>query len=90
MALFSLMTKTEETKIIQFERIQKEGVLRFVLTRGLLWGLVFFAVIKLLIDPPLTWHFLLGLCCGANLIWNLMRWFILNRWYDPKDKNSVI
>jgi hypothetical protein len=90
MALFSLLTKTEETKVIQFERIRKEGVLRFVLTRGLFWGLTFFALIRLLFAPPLTWYFLLGLCCGANLVWNLMRWFILNWWYDPKNKNSMI
>lgn len=66
--------------------IRKEGMLRFVLKRGFLWGLAFFVIIQLLFHPPLTGYFLLSLSCGANLVWNLMRWFIINRWYDQKTR----
>jgi hypothetical protein len=70
--------------------IQKEGVVRFVLTRGLLWGLAFFALILLFFHPPLTWYFLLSLCCGANLAWNLVRWSMIKWWYAQKLSGNEI
>ncbi len=70
------MSKKEDLRKDRFERIKNAGILRFVLIKGTLWGLIVFALGYTLNRPPVAWYSVLLLCLLGGFIWAFVMWFI--------------
>jgi hypothetical protein len=68
------MSDIRQLRLARWERIKKAGMLRFVLTRGLTFG-VLFGVVVFILPPPAPWYILVLLCCAAGLVWGTAMWF---------------
>jgi len=68
---------TPAQRLARWERLQKAGMLRFVVTRGLLFGVMFGVGVYMIAPPPQRWYssVVLGVSV-AGLVWVIAMWFV--------------
>jgi hypothetical protein len=82
------MGDIRQLRLTRWERIQKAGMLRFVLTRGLAFGILFGVMVCIPSPPPLPWYILMLLFCVAGLAWGAAMWGFTMWQYGRARKNG--
>ena len=82
------MSDIRQLRLARWERIKKAGILRFVLTRGISFAVLFGVMVFILSPPPLPWYILALLCCVGGLVWGTAMWFITMWQYSQARKKS--
>jgi hypothetical protein len=82
------MTKREESRQRQWDKLEKQGAFRFILIRGSFWGLMMGAVFSLTLR---TWHFhswalFMLIWWIGGLIWGAITWLL--SWYGYKKERT--
>jgi hypothetical protein len=86
------MSNIQELRMQRWERIQKAGMIRFILIRGLSFGLLF--GIAILIIPPSSnhrlpaWYILVPVFCLAGLAWGSGMWFVTMGEYNRAKRSQ--
>lgn len=76
------MSDIRQLQLARWECIRKAGMLRFVLTHGLRFGVLFGVLIYIISPPPLHWYITTLVFCGAGLVWGASMWFVTMWQYD--------
>jgi hypothetical protein len=71
------MSDIQKLRLARLESIQRAGALRFILSRGLAFGVLFGAMVMLSSPPPLAWYALLGLFLVAGLVFGFVMWLFM-------------
>jgi uncharacterized membrane protein YdjX (TVP38/TMEM64 family) len=66
----------ENLRIARWEKIKKEGVVKFVLKHGLLFAGLFSCFIFFLSKPPVPIYILIILILVGGLLYGVFMWFI--------------
>jgi hypothetical protein len=79
---------TPAQRLARWERIQKAGMLRFVLTRGILFGSMFGAAVYFISPPPQPWYSFLATVFVMSVAWAIAMWFVTMWQYRRAQKQS--
>ena len=79
---------TPAQRLVRWERLQKAGMLRFVLTRGLLFGVMFGVGVYIISPPPQPWYSFVAAVFVMSLVWAIALWFVIMRQYRRAQKQK--
>ena len=79
---------TPAQRLARWERLQKAGMLRFVLTRGLLFGIMFGVGVCLVSPPPQPWYSFVADVFVMSLAWAIAMWFVTMWQYRRAQKQK--
>jgi heme/copper-type cytochrome/quinol oxidase subunit 3 len=83
------MSTVQELRKQRWERTMQAGMPHFVLTRGLVFALVFGVTAYLVAPPPMPWFASGPLFCLSGLVWAAFMWLFLSWSYKRARKNGA-
>jgi membrane protein YdbS with pleckstrin-like domain len=79
---------TPAQRLARWERIQKAGMLRFVVARGLLFGVTFGVVVWVISPPPQPWYAFMAEVFVMSVVWAIAMWFVTMWQYRRAQEQS--
>lgn len=81
------MSTPHELRMQRLERTVSAGMVRFVLTRGLAFAVLFGVLAYIIAPPPIPWFASAPLFCLMGFAWAAGMWFVI-LWSYKRAKKS--
>jgi hypothetical protein len=83
------MNDLDKARFQRWERIHSKGIVRYAVTHGLAFGIVFFSLVWLFNPLPVKWYILLPAFLVVGVVWGGFMW-IFTMWLYQRRKQSNI